>query len=264
MRVQAIPLRRSDRDARAQVIVEIAGKDLTFEERNGRFEERIEFATVAFNSSGRRSPEQSTAVNLRLTAAERDRVLQTGVRWLSILDLPRGRHDLRIAGHALTSDQRGAVFIDVDVPRFGVEMTTSGLAITSLTAATTFTTGTPILLPPLPSPPTAQRTFTRGDVLAVSAEIYRPSERRLLLLRQPGEMPTEFVVRVSEAAPPQRVVIDQPLPVLTEGHSTPYLSFTIPTKPLAPGRYVLRLVRRSGDRPADEVPGAVPFEVVAR
>ena len=68
----------------------------------------------------------------------------------------------------------------------------------------------------------------------------------------------------AEAAPPQRVVIDQPLPVLNERHTTPYLSFAINTKNIGPGRFVLRLLRKSGDQPADEVPGAVPFEVVGR
>jgi hypothetical protein len=236
---------------------------LQFTQRNGRFEERIEFATVSFDTSGRRSLERSTAVNLRLTAAERDRMLKTGVRWMSVLDLPRGRHDLRVAGHATTSDLRGAVFIDVDVPRFDRDMTTSGLAITSLTAAQTFTTGSPILLPPLPSPPTVNRRFSLGDVLAVSAEIYRPSERTMLLLRKPGDAPTEFIVRVSEAAPPQRVVLEQPLPVQNAGHTNPYLSFVINTRTLGAGRFVLRLVRRTGTMPADDAPGAVPFEVVA-
>jgi hypothetical protein len=264
MRVQAIPLRRTDTNARVQVIVEVAGQNLRFTERNGRFEERIEFATVSFDASARRSLERTTAVNLRLTAAERDRALKTGVRWLSVLDLPRGRHDLRVAGHALTSDLRGAVFIDVDVPRFDREMTTSGLALTSLTAAQTFTTGSPILLPPLPSAPTAQRTFPLGDVLAVSAEIYRPSERALLFLRKPGEAPTEFVVRVTDAAPPQRVVLEQPLPVQSLGHKNPYVSFAINTKTLGAGRFVLRLVRQSGTTPTDAAPGAMPFEVVAR
>ena len=264
MRVQAIPLRQSDTRARVQLIVEVAGKDLLFEARDGRFVERIEFATVAFDSKGRRGVERTTAANLRLTAAERDRALRTGIRWVSVLELPHGRHDVRVAGHAITSDRRGSVFIDVDVPRFDREMTTSGLAVTSLTAATMFTTGSPILLPPLPSAPTAQRTFPLGDVLAVSAEIYRPSERTMLFLRRPGEVPSEFVVRVTEAAPPQRVVLDQPLPVLNDRHTTPYLSFAINTKNLGVGRFVLRLVRRSGDQPADEVPGAVPFEVVAR
>jgi len=264
MRVQAIPLRRTDTNARVQVIVEVAGQNLRFAERNGRFEERIEFATVSFDTNARRSLERTTAVNLRLTAAERDRVQKTGVRWVSVLDLPRGRHDLRVAGHALTSDLRGAVFIDVDVPRFDREMTTSGLAMTSLTAAQTFTTGSPILLPPLPSAPTVNRRFTLGDVLAVSAEIYRPSQRALLFLRKPGEAPTEFVVRVTDAAPPQRVRLEQPLPVLTQGHQNPYLSFAIDTKTLGAGRFVLRLVRQRGTTPADEVPGAVPFEVVAR
>lgn len=264
MRVQAIPLRRTDSDARVQVIVEVEGKNLRFVERNGRFEERIEFATVSFDSGARRSLERTTAVNLRLTAAERDRALKTGVRWLSVLDLPRGRHDLRVAGHAVTSDLRGAVFVDVDVPRFDREMTTSGLALTTLTAAQTFTTGSPILLPPLPSAPTAQRTFPLGDVLAVSAEIYRPSARTLLLLRKPGPAPTEFVVRVTDAAPPQRVRIEQPLPVQTAAHKNPYLSFAINTRTLGAGRFVLRLTRAAGATPAEEAPGAVVFEVAAR
>ena len=264
MRVQAIPLRQSDTRARVQLIVEVAGKDLAFESRDGRFVERIEFATVAFDSKGRRGVERTTAANLRLTAAERDRALRTGIRWVSIMDLPHGRHDVRVAGHAITSDRRGSVFIDVDVPRFDREMTTSGLAVTSLTAATMFTTGSPILLPPLPSAPTAQRSFPLSDVLAVSAEIYRPSQRTMLFLRKPGEVPSEFVVRVTEAAPPQRVVLDQPLPVLNDRHTTPLVSFAINTKNLGVGRFVLRLVRKSGDQPADEVPGAVPFEVVAR
>lgn len=264
MRVQAIPLRQSDTRARVQLLVEVAGQDLSFEAQGGRFVERIEFATVAFDSKGRRGVERTTAANLRLTAAERDRALRTGIRWVSIMELPHGRHDVRVAGHAITSDRLGSVFIDVDVPRFDREMTTSGLAVTSLAAATMFTTGSPILLPPLPSAPTAQRSFPLGDVLAVSAEIYRPSERTMLFLRKPGEAPTEFIVRVTHAAPPQRVVIDQPLPVLNDRHTTPYLSFAINTKNLGVGQFVLRLVRKSGDQPADEVPGAVPFEVVAR
>jgi VWFA-related protein len=264
MRVQAIPLRQSDTRARVQLIVEVSGQDLSFEARDGRFVERIEFATVAFDSKGQRGVEHTTAANLRLTSAERDRAVRTGIRWVSVLELPQGRHDVRVAGHAVTSDRRGSVFIDVDVPRFDREMTTSGLAVTSLTAASTFTTGGPVLLPPLPSPPTVQRTFPLGDVLAVSAEIYRPSERTMLFRRRPAEAPSEFLVRITKAAPPQTVVVDQPLPVLSDRHATPYVSFAINTKHIGPGRFVLRLVRRSGDQPADDVPGAVPFEVVAR
>jgi hypothetical protein len=52
--------------------------------------------------------------------------------------------------------------------------------------------------------------------------------------------------------------------VLGDGHPTPYLSFTLPTASLAPGRYVLRLVRQSGSAPSDDAPGAVLFEVIAR
>ena len=104
-------------------------------------------------------------------------------------------------------------------------------------------------MPPLPSAPTAQRTFPLGDVLAVSAEIYRPSARTLLLLRKPGPAPTEFVVRVTDAAPPQRVRIEQPLPVQTAAHKNPYLSFAINTRTLGAGRFVLRLTRAAGATP---------------
>ncbi len=264
MRVQAIPLRNSNTSARVQVIVEISGKDLQFDLRDGRFVERLELATVTFDSRARRSPERTSAVNLRLTAAERDRVSRTGIRWTTMLDLPSGRHDLRVAGHAVNTGLRGSVFLDVDVPRFGTDTTASGLAITSLAAGATYTTGGPILLPPLPVPPTVQRVFTSGDVLAVSAEIYAPAQRTLLLRRRTGEIPTEFVVRISQAAPPQLVVIDQPLPVLNDRHKVPYVSFAINTKRLGVGRFVLQLVRRADLRPPNDTPGAVLFQVVDR
>jgi len=60
------------------------------------------------------------------------------------------------------------------------------------------------------------------------------------------------------------VVWQQPVPVLRDGQQTPYVSFSLDTGTLGAGRFVLRLVHRSDERPADAVPGAVPFEVVAR
>jgi hypothetical protein len=256
MRVQAIPLRHTGGAARVQLIVEIPGKDLTFEPRNGQFVERLEFATVAFDTKGIRGPEGSTGVNLRLNADGRDRVIASGVRWVSVLELPHGRHDLRVAGHAVTSDRRGSVFVDVDVPDFGAEMPTSGLAVTARAALTMAATGDASLVPPLPSPATSQRAFALGDVLSVSAEVYGRGQGETT-----GELPANLLARVTEAASPQRVVLEQPVPVLTEGHRTPYVSFALDTRMVGPGRFVLRLVRRPQDRPADEAPGAVVFEV---
>jgi VWFA-related protein len=265
LRVQAIPLRGSDTNARVQLIVEVSGQDLAFEERDGRLNEVIEFATVAFDDEGRRSPERTTEVRLGLTTAGRDRVVQSGVRWISVLELPRGRHDLRVAARAVTTNRHGAVFADVDIPAFDTEMTTSGLAVTSRTAPAAFTTGGPLVLPPLPTPPTVERRFVLGDVLAVSAEVYQFSERRGLLLRRVTDpVPAELHIRVTEAAPPQRVVVDQPLPVMSEGHTTPYVSFVINTANVGAGRFVLRVVRPDQDAPDDLTPGAVPFEVVTR
>ena len=258
MRVQTIPLRHTDTEARVQLIVEVAGEDLTFDPRDGQFVERIEFATVAFDVKGVRGPERSSAVNLRLNADGRDRILRSGFRWVSVLELPPGRHDLRIAGHAVTSNLRGSVFVDVDIPKFGSEATTSGVAVTSPAAEMMVTTGRPSLLPPLPSSPTAQRRFALGEVLAIAAERYGTRSNGT------GEAPPALIARVSELAPPHRVVWQQPVPVLTDGRQTPYVSFSLDTGTLGAGRFVLRLVHRSDERPADAAPGAVPFEVVVR
>ncbi len=268
LRVQAIPLRGTDSGAepgaRVQVIVEVGGQELAFEDRDGRLHEVIEIATVTFDDSGRRGPEKTSEVRLGLTTAGRDRVRASGVRWMSVLHLSRGRHDLRVAVRAVTSNRHGSVFADVDIPAFDTEMTTSGLAVTSRTAAA-LTTGGPLVLPPLPTPPTVGRRFILGDVLAVSAEVYQLSERRGLLLRRVTDpIPTELHIRVTEADPPQRVVVDQPLPVMSDSHPTPYVSFVINTANIGAGRFVLRVVRPGQDAPGDLAPGAVPFEVVAR
>jgi hypothetical protein len=98
-----------------------------------------------------------------------------------------------------------------------------------------------------------------GDVLSVSAEVY--GRRRD---DTTGGLPANLLARVTEAASPQRVVLEQSVPVLTESHRTPYVSFALDTQTIGPGRFVLRLVRRPQDRPADEAPGAVVFEIGTR
>ena len=60
-----------------------------------------------------------------------------------------------------------------------------------------------------------------------------------------GRLPTALVARVTDAAPPQRLVFEQPVPVITDGHATAYVSFPHDTARLGPGQFVLRIVRRS-------------------
>lgn len=258
LRVHAIPLRHTGTTARVQLIVEVTGNGLTFEPRDGQFAERIEFATVAFDQNGVRGLERSSAVNLKLNATGRDRVLGSGVRWVSLLELPPGRHDLRVAAHAVTSDLRGSVFIDVDIPAFGSKAVTSGLAVTSRAADTMVTTGSPSLLPPLPSPATSARVFALGETLWISAEVYG---------RQAGAGTVggaRLIAQVTQAAPPRRLVLAQPVPVLSDGHPAPHVSFALDSDRLGVGRFVLRLLREGAPSPPDDAPGAVIFEVAQR
>jgi VWFA-related protein len=258
LRVQAIPLRHTGTTARVQLIVEVTGNGLTFEPRDGQFAERIEFATVAFDQNGVRGLERSSAVNLKLNATGRDRVLGSGVRWVSLLELQPGRHDLRVAAHAVTSDLRGSVFIDVDIPAFGSKAVTSGLAVTSRAADAMVTTGSPSLLPPLPWAATSARVFALGETLWISAEVYG---------RQAGAGTigsAGLVAQVTQAAPPRRLVLAQPVPVLSDGHPAPHVSFALDSGRLGVGRFVLRLLREGAPSPPDDAPGAVIFEVASR
>lgn len=259
LRVHAIPLRHTRTAARVQLVVEVDGAGLTFEPRDAQFVERVEFATVAFDQKGARGLERSSAVNLKLNATGRDRVLGAGVRWVSVLELPPGRHDLRVAAHAATSDLRGSVFVDVDIPAFGSEVVTSGLAVTSREADAMVTTGGPILLPPLPSPASSTRRFSPGEPLWVSAEVY--GARGDVAART---APAALVAQVVQAAPPRRIVLEQVVPVLTDGHTTPYVSFVLDSERLGAGRFVLRLLREGASSPPDDAPGAVIFEVAGR
>ena len=252
IRVQAIPMRAEGKKTQVRLVVEVLGRNLQFEERGGRFSERVELALLTVNESGRAANGTSIDMDLRLTPEDLARVKGTGVRWLSSLDLPPGRHQLRVAGRAERTGVTGLLTHDIVVParRDGYGM--SGVTITSVPSVLMVTKGKPWLEQALPTPPTAARAFVSGDQMVAAVEVYRPER---------GGAAGAVALAVDRADGSPSGIADQ-RPLAANGPRLEEIGFPVSTTKLPAGRYVLRLTL---DAPAGErLERAVPFEVVGR
>jgi VWFA-related protein len=253
LRVQAVPRRGVTGRGLVHVIVEAAGTNLEFAEKDGRFAERIEFGVLTADRLARQGNVQPVAMDLSLTTAQVAQVRHTGVRWLTTLDLEPGHYSLRVAGHAVASKRTGAIFLDIDVPKYeDDDLRIDGVALTSRPAALTLTTGTSPIALGLPGPPTTARTFVRGDVITVGAELglRRDFVKGLVQL-------TVHPQTASKEAAPLLTRSVELADRVTAGQSR---AFAIDTTSLAAGQFVLRLtVRDQDDRSAET---AVLFAVV--
>ena len=175
------------------------------------------------------------------------------MRWLSALELPPGRHQLRVAGRAAGTGASGMITYDIVVPatrRNGLEM--SGVTLTSAPSVLMITKGKPWLEQALPTPPTAARRFVAGDEIVAAVEVYRQ-----------GSVPAgaALVARIdrSDGSPSgftERRVVQ------ASGPNSEAVGFPISTAKLPVGRYVLRVTLEAPG--AEALERAVPFDVVGR
>jgi hypothetical protein len=253
IRLQAVTLGGDGRKIEVRLVVEVLGRSLQFEERGGRFNERIELALLTVNDSGKPSNGTTAGMDLSLTPEDLARVRSTGVRWLSALELPPGRHQLRVAGRAERTGISGMITHDFVVPegrRRGVDL--SGVTITSVPSVLMITKGKAWLERVLPTPPTAARTFVSGDQIVAAVEVYR-AER--------GASDATVIARIDKAdGSPSAFNDRRDLPA--SGPRSEQVGFPINTAKLPAARYVLRITL---DAPGSErLERAVSFEVVAR
>jgi VWFA-related protein len=173
VKVFAVPFKGAPPNAAVAITIELDPTRLDFVEKDGTFNERLEVAYAALDTSGKVFPGSTHAVNLAMKPETFARVKARGFRVLSQMDLPPGRYQLRVAaGNA--SGKVGSVLYDIEVPDFYKgALTMSGVALTARSAqeVATIKPKDP-LADMLPGPPTAAREFARGDILALFAEFY--------------------------------------------------------------------------------------------
>ena len=253
LRVQAIPFRGDARKSAVDVVIEVVGHSLRFAERAGRFAERVELALLTIDDSARAGNGRSATFDLHLTAEQYQGVKATGIRWISRLEMPQGRYQIRVAARALETGTSGLVTYDVDVPKFDADhFQMSGVTLTSLPSVLSITQGAARLAAPLKTPPSAARTFVSGDQITIALEAYIPHSISSV----------DIAAEIEDVQGVRRTVNRKTVVGQRPGH-TESVVFGIDTKRLVAGPYVLRIEATvAGD--TTSITRRVPFDVIAQ
>jgi hypothetical protein len=255
-RVFGAPFKGSGKNASVLLAMEIDGPDLKFEERDGRFNERLEISIVAADQHAKVQGGDRQEFNLSLMPQTHKRVASTGVRLLSRLEVPPGRYQFRVGAHESTGGTLATVPYDLEVPDYAsVPLGLSGLVLTSSRADEYVTPNPdPQLKDVLPSPPIAARRFRAGETLSTFLEVYdRTSEQAHALT----VLTTVLDGRVGR---PVFQTSDNRAAEATDKLRTHGFTARIPLKEFKPGTYVVRVEASSSVDKASAV-REVPFEV---
>jgi len=254
IRIQAIPFRGDARRGVVDLVVEVLGKSLRFAERSGRFEERIELALLTVDEGGRAANGRSATFDLHLPPDQYQGVRATGIRWLTRLELPPARYQVRVAGRAVRTGVDGLVTCDLDVPKFEPERVgMSGVTITSLPATLSVTQGQGRLAATLRTPTSVARTFVTGDHLTAAVEVYVPISSGY----------ADVEMQIDDAAGVQRATSKRTVGVTVRQARPDPVVFAVDTTELPPGRYVMRIAATSGSG-GDTVQRHVPFDIIVQ
>jgi VWFA-related protein len=245
MTVFAAPFKGTDGRGSVLLGAQLHGPDLKLDA-----DDRIELTHLTIDTRGTITPGPRSTFTLNLRDATREAASATGFRYVERLELPPGRHEVRLMAHQL-GGATGSVVTHVDVPNYSRDpLHLSGIVLGSARATGhRMLRDDEALAEMLPMGPTALRRFGRDDTLTAFAEVYTETRTRPEDVRLTATVTRARGGRVrSEAA--------------TRMRSEPGLAgytAVIPLSALAPGDYVLTLEARAGRRTATR---QVPFAVV--
>jgi hypothetical protein len=242
MSVFAAPYKGTAPNAAVPLVIEMAGRDFRFAEKDGTFTDRIEVSFTAVDTRGNSRGGDKHTLTTMMKPDTVARLRERGFRVVSQIDLPPGRYQLRIAAAEEGAARSGSVLYDLEVPDFyKLPFAMSGVTMTSGRS-----TLTPTVLPKtpladvLPAPPVAQREFERGDVVALFTEFYENATSA-----PPHGLDFTTTVRAEDG----RTVFEDreersssDLQGNAGGHG---YRVNIPLEGFAPGSYVIRVEGRS-------------------
>jgi hypothetical protein len=149
-----------------------------------------------------------------------DILTATGLRTVWAIDLPKGRHQLRVASVHSATARGGAVYVDVDAS--GSNALPPGALIASRLLSHMPTAFSEERLAPWTAAmPTATRVFPEGDVLTVTVPDAAPSRATARLTNADGRVVWEGTGAPVEGASAAQFVV--PL----EGIGTPVSELTV-------------------------------------
>src|SRR5687767_7101902 len=259
LRITAIAKKGVGKNSDVEVHIDTLGKDLTFTEKNGTFNNKLSLSLGVFNKQGKSVFAERPDVDLNLRPESHARVTQHGVRLLRHLSLPPGRYQLRVAAQDNGKVKQGSAHFDIDVPDF----TKNPIAISNVALAATADRS--VYSPPkpgfdpfnglLPGPPSALREFPSNSEISAAVEVYdnKPSPAHGI----------DVTARVR--ADDGRIVFNKHEERSSEElHGTPGgfgYTFRVPLQGWAPGLYVLEVEAKTRLKDAEAATRLIQFEV---
>ncbi|MEZ5319878.1 MAG: VWA domain-containing protein, partial [Vicinamibacterales bacterium] len=236
MRLHAVPMPYSNKEARVAVAMEISVPRREIEAGGGqRLLDEIRFGFYAIDLAGAKVREQfGRGARIGLVPARRDVALPDEVTYeiTTVLQIPPGQYQIRASATSDKLGKGGSAYLSLEVPDFSKQP----LAVTDLVLAYADGPHVPIartqarsIIPAanvLPFDPTLDRTFGRSDTLRL---FFRVLQRR----------PVPATATVSALGADGRVVLTLSRPLDAKG-SEPF-DIRLPLAQLAPGAYRLQV-----------------------
>lgn len=245
-------------DASVALALEMGIEGMSFEERDGTFNNRIEVLFSAVDEDGTVRPGSRHTLTLGLKPETLAIARQRGMRVISEMTLPPGRHQLRAAVADQGGTRSGSVLYDIEIPDFAARgLTMSGVSLTAASG-----NATPTVRPKdplkdvLPGPPVTVREFVRADTLALFAEFYEDAA---------GTSAHTVTLSTTVRGEDGRVLfenVEERSSADLQGTSGGYgYGVQIPLADIEPGTYVIRV---EGQSRADNDDQAVARDLVVR
>ena len=238
--VQVAAFKHTQKEASVALAVEIDAERLQFAPPNekGMVSNVIEISLFSVSDQGKAMAGMRSSLDLLLRPETHDRVKAFGVRVNPRINLPPGRHHLRIGARDKVGGQTGSVFYDLEIPDFRKDkLMMGGLLVTSaMSQRAPSIQPDPIVAKLLPAAATSQREFSQQDILALYTEVYdnissRQARRIDIAVRLVTESGTEVFVSRDDIA-------NGGAQKSWETYGFPR---EIPLKGVPPGRYLLRV-----------------------
>ena len=157
-----------------EVVVETSGRELTFTQAGGTFNDKLSLSIGIFDKDGKAVATERPDASLALKPDTYARVQQSGIRMVRHFSVPPGRYQVRVAAQDNSKTKQGSAHLDLDVPDFTKEpVALSGLVIAATAdVAPSASSSGDLFGGGLPGAPTTLREFPANSEIAAFIELY--------------------------------------------------------------------------------------------
>jgi VWFA-related protein len=255
--VFAAALRGGRRNGIVALTLQFDGRDIAFGQAGAQRTNLLDLSYAAVDATGRVAGGNTERITLAVKPDTYQRIMQSGFRVQSRLELPPGRYQLRVAARE-SGGRVGTVHYDLEVPDFAKHaFGMSGLVMASRAGGEVPTAGSVTeLAGALPGAPTTARTFRAGDELSVLAEIYDNYTRRL------HEVAVTTTLRSDSGSAIYANTESRTGEEIRDGAGGGRCVARIPLTGVAPGLYLLRVEAKADVRGAATIARDVQIRII--